>query len=146
MSMSKSVISAIAAAVALLLYAPLPVLAQQTTAKDVGQKMAATGEAIKDYTVDKKDEAVAHAKKLGSDIDAKIKELEAQASKQAGEAKAKSEQMIKDLKVKRAKVSAKLNDLSRATKASWDETKKGFADAYRDLAMAYDKVVAAFEK
>ncbi len=54
--------------------------------------------------------------------------------------------MIKDLKAKRAKVSAKLNDLSKATKASWDETKKGFADAYRDLAMSYDKAVAEFKK
>ncbi len=144
--MLKSVISAIVVAVALLFAAPLPVLAQQTTAKEVGQKMAETGDAIKDYTIDKKDEAVAHAKKLGSDIDAKIKELEAQASKQAGEARAKSEQMVKDLKAKRAKVSAKLNDLSKATKASWDETKKGFADAYRDLAMSYDKAVAKFEK
>lgn len=144
--MPRSVISAIVAAVALLLSPPLTVLAQQTTAKDVGQKMAETGEAIKDYTVDKKDEAVAHAKKLGSGIDAKIKELEAQASKQTGEAKTKSEQMIKDLKAKRAKVSAKLNDLSKATKASWDETKKGFADAYRDLAMSYDKAVAEFKK
>ncbi len=144
--MLKSVTSAMVVAVALLLFAPLPVLAQQTTAKDVRQKMADTGEAIKDYTVDKKDEAVALAKRLGSDIDAKIKELEAQASKQAGEAKARSKQMIKDLKAKRATVSAKLNKLSKATKASWDETKKGFADAYRDLAMSYDKAVAEFEK
>ena len=40
--MPKSVISAIVAAVALVLSPPLPVLAQQTTAKDVGQKMAET--------------------------------------------------------------------------------------------------------
>src|SRR5262249_13458428 len=139
MSMSRSVISGIFTAAALLVSAAPPILAQQTTSKDVGQKMAETGEAIKDYTIEKKDEAVTYAKKLGSDIDAKIKELEARASKQSGEAKAKSEQMIKDLKAKRAKVSTKLNDLSKASKASWDETKKGFADAYRDLAMAYHK-------
>lgn len=144
--MLRSVISVIVAAVALLFFCPLPAPAQQTTAKDVGQKMAETGDAIKDYTVDKKDEAVAHAKKLGSDIDAKIKDLEAQASKQAGEAKAKSEQMIKDLKAKRTKVSSKFNDLSKATKNSWDETKKGFADAYRDLATSYDRAVAAFKQ
>jgi len=143
MSMSGSVISAIFAAAALLLSPALPILAQQTTAQDVGQKMAETGEAMKDYTIDKEDEAVSYAKKLRSDIDAKIKELEARASKQSGETKAKSERTIKDLK---AKVSAKLNDLSKASKASWDETKKGFADAYRDLAMAYHKSVAEFEK
>lgn len=142
--MPKSVISAIVAAAVLLLSAPLPVHAQ-TTAKDVGQKMADTGEAIKDYTVEKKDEAVAHAKKLGSNIDAKIKELEAKASKQAGEAKVKSQEMIKDLKAKRAKVSSKFNDLSKATKASWDDTKKAFGEAYRDLATSYDKAVAEFK-
>src|SRR5688572_23455456 len=142
MSMPKSVIAAMVAAAVLLLAAPPPVPAQTTTAKDVGQKMADTGEAIKDYTVEKKDEAVAHARKLGRDIDAKIKALEAKASKETGEAKAKSKELIKDLKAKRAKVSSKLNDLSKATKASWDETKKGFAEAYRDLAVYYDKDVA----
>jgi len=142
--MPKSVVAAIVAAAILLLSAPLPVPAQ-TTAKDVGRKMAETGETIKDYTVEKKDEAVAQARKLGSDIDARIKELEARAAKQAGEAKSKSQEVIKDLKSKRAKVSAKLNDLSRATKASWEETKKGFVDAYRDLATAYDKAVGEFK-
>ncbi len=142
--MPKSVISAIVAAAVLLFSAPLPVHAQ-TTAKDVGQKMADTGEAIKDYTVEKKDEAVAHAKKLGSNIDAKIKELEAKASKQAGEAKVKSQEMIKDLKAKRAKVASKFNDLSKATKASWDDTKKAFGEAYRELATSYDKAVAEFK-
>ena len=107
--------------------------------------MADTGEAIKDYTVEKKNEAVAHAKKLGRDIDAKIKALDP-ASKQAGEAKAKSKEMIKDLKVKRAKVSAKFKDLSKATKASWDDTKKAFGDAWQDLAVSYDKAVAEIKK
>jgi Spy/CpxP family protein refolding chaperone len=143
--MPRSVISAIVAAAVLLVAAPLAVHAQ-TTAKDVGQKMADTGEAIKDYTVDKKNEAIAHAKKLGRDIDVKIKELDAHASKQTGEAKAKSKEMIKDLKAKRAKVAAKFKDLSKATKASWDATKKAFGDAWQDLAVSYDKAVAEIKK
>lgn len=142
--MSKRMIAAVVAAAVLLLSAPLPVAAQTTTT-DVGRKMAETGETIKDYAVEKKDEAVAQARKLGNDIDARIKELETRAAKQAGEAKAKSQEMIKDLKAKRATVSAKLNDLSRATKASWEDTKKGFVDAYRDLATAYDKAVGEFK-
>ena len=56
---------------------------------------------IRDYTVEKKDEAVAYAKKATADLEAKIKELEAQ---------------------------------------------EGFANAYRDLAVAYDKAVAEFKK
>ena len=117
--------------------------AQQTTAKDVGQKMAETGDAIKDYTVEKKDDAVAHAKKLGRDVDAKIKQLEADASKSSAETKAAAQEMMKELKATRAKMTQKTNDLSKAT---WDDTKKGFADAFKDVAMAYDKAVASIKK
>jgi hypothetical protein len=118
----------------------------QTTSQDVSQKASDTGQAIKDYTVEKKDEAVAHAKKITADLEAKIKALEAQASKQTGEIKAKSQAQIKTLKAKRAKAAQKVTELSRATRASWDKAKEGFADAYRDLAAAYDRAVAEFKK
>ena len=105
-----------------------------------------TAEAIKAYTVEKKNEAVAHAKKLTADLDAKIKELEAQASKRTGEAKAKAQTELKELKAKRAKASQKATELSKATKASWDRAKEGFVAAYHDLVAAYDKAAAEFKK
>jgi hypothetical protein len=120
--------------------------AAQTSAKDVGQKAGETGEAIRDYTIEKKDEAVAQAKKITADLDAKIKELKAEASRQTGEAKAKAQAQIKELEAKRATASRKASDLGRASKASWERAKEGFADAYRDLATAYDKAAAEFKK
>ena len=51
-----------------------------------------------------------------------------------------------DLKAKRAVASKKASDLGKATKASWDRAKEGFADAYRDLATAYEKAAAEFKK
>ena len=131
--------------VALLPTSSLPVLAQ-TTSKDVAEKASETGEAIKAYTVEKKNEAVAHAKKITADLDAKIKDLEAQASKQTGEVKAKAQAEIKELKTKQAKASRKATELSKATKASWDRAKEGFVAAYHDLAAAYDKAAAEFKK
>lgn len=143
--MRPRIIPAIVVTISLLATAPAPVPAQ-TTSKDVSQKASETGQAIKDYTVEKKDEAVAHAKKVTADLEAKIKDLEAQAAKQTGEIKAKSQAQIKDLKAKRTKASQKVTELSRATKASWDKAKEGFADAYRDLASAYDRAAAEFKK
>lgn len=99
--MRPPIIPAIVVTIAVLAASALPVPAQ-TTSKDVSQKASETGQAIKDYTVEKKDEAVAHAKKV--------------------------------------------TELSRATKASWEKAKEGFADAYRDLASAYDKAAAEFKK
>src|SRR6185312_16041292 len=104
--------------------------AAQTSAKDVGQKAGETGEAIRDYTIEKKDEAVAEARKITADREAKIRALA----------------QIKDLEAKRATASKKASDLGRATKASWERAKDGFADAYRDLATAYDKAAAEFKK
>jgi|HubBroStandDraft_4_1064222.scaffolds.fasta_scaffold143715_1 hypothetical protein len=133
-------------ATAILLLGPaLPVRAQ-TTAKDVSQKASETADAMRSYTLEKKDEAVAQARKLAADLDAKIRDLEAQASQQTGEAKAKSQDQLRDLKAKRAEAGRKLDDLTRASKASWERAKEGFANAYRDLAESYEKAAAEFKK
>ena len=136
---------ALVAALAFGLPGTLPAAAQ-TSAKDVGQKAGETGEAIRDYTIEKKDEAVAQAKKITADLDAKIEELKAEAARQTGEAKARAQAQIKDLEAKRKKASQKASDLGRASRASWEHAKAGFADAYRDLARAYDKAAAEFKK
>jgi hypothetical protein len=129
-----------------LLVGPVRPGGTQTTGKDVGQKAAETGEAIRDYSVEKKDEAVAHAKRLAADLDARIKELEARAAKESGEAKAKAQGQLKELRAKRAEASRKLGELGRAGRASWDRAKEGFANAYRDLATAYERAAAELKK
>src|SRR5258708_20359236 len=113
--MRSRIIPAAVVTIALLTASALSVPAQ-TTSKDVSQKASETGEAIKDYTIEKKNEAVAHAKKLTADLDAKIKELEAEASKQTGEAKAKAQAQPRDLKAKPAKPSHQPPDLAQPTK------------------------------
>ena len=132
------------AAVALLALVAPPLSAQSS--KDVSQKASETIEAIRGYSVEKKDEAVAYAKKVGADIDARIKELKAQAARQTGEAKARSQALIKDLEAKRAEAGKRATEMSRATKASWDKTKDAFAEAYREVAAAYDRAAAEIRK
>jgi hypothetical protein len=137
-------IAAMVAAVILLVVAfPVPA---QTQSKEVSQKAAETIEAIRSYTVEKKDEALAYVRKVGADVDARIKDLKAQAAKQTGEAKARSQALIKDLDAKRAEAGKKASDLSRATKASWDKAKDAFAEAYREVAAAYDRAAAEIRK
>jgi hypothetical protein len=133
-------------ATAILLLGPARPVRAQTTAKDVSQKASETADAMRSYTLEKKDEAVAQARKLAADLDAKIRDLEAQASQQTGEAKAKSQDQLRDLKAKRAEAGRKLDDLTRASKASWERAKEGFANAYRDLAESYEKAAAEFKK
>lgn len=128
---------------ALALVAP-PLSAQSS--KGVSQKASETVEEIRGYSVEKKDEAVAYAKKVGADVDARIKELKAEAARQTGEARARSHALIKDLEAKRAEAGKKATEMSRATKASWDKTKNAFAEAYREVAAAYDRAAAEIRK
>jgi len=134
-------------AIALSVLLTLPAFAlAQTTGKDVKQKAGETAEAIRDYTVERKDQAVAHARKLSNDLEVKIKELEAKASRASGETKVKAQQQIDELKQKRDQAQKKLAELKEASAASWDAAKTGFADAYRDLRQAYDKAAGEFRK
>ena len=105
-----------------------------------------TWDQVKAYTVEKKQAAVDYGKNLVRETDAKIKELEAQAAKSTGEAKAAQERNIEELKEKRAEAAAKLDEMGQASGSAWDATKRGFADAYKDLSQTYNKAVDYFKK
>jgi arylsulfatase A-like enzyme len=125
----------------------LPVAAVgQTTTQDVTKKATAAWEAMKDYTVERKNDAVAYGKKLMSDFDGKYLELEKKAASATGEAKTKSEQQLKALKDKRAQAAKKLDELGKASGQTWDKVRNDFTDAYRELSEQYDKLVAALRK
>src|SRR2546425_1060008 len=74
----------------------------QTAPKDSTQKTGDASERIKGYTVEKKNEAVAYGKKLVSDLDKKIKDLEAQIARDTSSAKADLQRQLSELKAKRA--------------------------------------------
>lgn len=101
---------------------------------------------VKTFTVEKKQAAVEYGKNLVRETDEKIKELEAQAAKSSGEAKAAQERSIKELKAKRAQTEAKLDDMGKASGNAWDATKQGFADAYKDLSQSFNRAVDQFKK
>ena len=107
---------------------------------------------IKSYSVEKKNEAVAYSKKLVNDFDVKIKDLETQISKDASAAGADAKRQGKDLKeladlkAARAKASKSADEMSKASKESWDVTQKAFHDSYKDLQKSYDAAVAKVKK
>ena len=105
-----------------------------------------TTDKMKNYSVEKKNEAVAHGKKMMSDFDAQMKQLEAQMSRDASATKADAQRQMKELKGKQAETSKKLDELGKSSASSWDATKQGFADAYKDLQKSYEKAVASFKK
>jgi DNA repair exonuclease SbcCD ATPase subunit len=128
-------------ALAAILTLPVPAITQTPA-----QKAGDAAETIKGYTIEKKNEAVAHGKKLVSDLDVKIKDLESRISRDTSSAKADLQRQLSELKAKRAQAGKKLDELGKATAESWDSVKHGFADAYKDLQTAFDKAAANLRK
>ena len=112
----------------------------------VAQTSGSTADKSSGYTYEKKNEAMAHGKKLMSDFDVKMKELEAQISRDASATKADAQRQMKELKAKRAETGKQLDELGHASAQSWDSMKTGFANAYKDLQHSYDKAAASFKK
>ena len=125
-------------------------LLQATTA--VAQTSTSTTDAIKNYSMEKKNEAAAHSKKLVSDFDTKIKDLETQISKDTSAAGADAKRQGKelkeltDLKAARAQAAKKADEMGKASAESWNGAKQAFADSYKDLQKAYDAAVAKVKK
>jgi hypothetical protein len=125
-------------------------LLQATTA--VAQTSTSTTDSIKNYSVEKKNEAAAQSKKLVTDFDVKIKELETQVSKDTSAAGADAKRQGKelkelaDLKAARAQAAKTADEMGKASKESWDGAKQAFTDSYKDLQKAYDAAVAKVKK
>ena len=113
------------------------------TGTAAAQTSSSTTDKMKGYSVEKKNEAVAYGKKMMSDFDAQVKDLEGQISRDTGAAKADAQRQLKDLKAQQAAAGKKLDELGKASQDSWDTTKQGFADAFNDMQKSFDKVKAS---
>lgn len=112
------------------------------TAKDVEKKAGEAWESFRDYTYARKNDAVAYGKKLIRQSDDQIRQLQAKASRASGDARVEYKKQVTALKAMQAEAAKNLSAMGKATEASWDAAKQGFADAYRDLYNAYEKAAA----
>jgi hypothetical protein len=117
-----------------------------SAAPATAQTSAGTSDKTKISSVEKKNEAVTYGKKLMSDFDAKLKDLEGQIARDSSAAQADAQRQLKDLKAQRVETGKKLDELGRASAQSWDSVKHGFADAFRGLQQSYDKTAASVKK
>jgi hypothetical protein len=136
--MMRAAVGGLLLACAVGLFTPEPVSAASQVREAWDQ--------VKTFSVEKKQAAVEYGKSLVHETDEKIKDLEAQAAKSSGEAKAAQDRSIKELKEKRADAATKLDEMKEASGSAWDATKQGFADAYKDLSQTFNRTVDYFKK
>ena len=138
-----------AGAVALAFAAmPLLSIANETSAKDVGKKFDEAGTAIKDYSVEQRDEAVKSAKAALDDLDAKINRLaadiDAQWDKLDASARKKAYESMDRLRRERNDAAEWLGALKHSSKEAWGDVKHGFSKSYDTLASSFAKAKEEF--
>lgn len=146
-------------ALAMLAIAPLGNAADQTsdnqakektTAKEVRKEIGDAAEAIKNYSIDKRDEAAKKAKESLDDLDSRISALELKIDKDWDKmgkaAREQARKSMKQLHEQRIKVAEWYGGLQMSTANAWEHTKKGFSEAYEDLKNAWEKAEREYQK
>lgn len=114
-----------------------------TTSGDVARQTEDWLKTIKAYLIEKKNDAMVRGKELLNESDREIDKLTQKAATASDDAKAAYHKDIERLKEKRAVAARKLDEMGNATRNSWDDAKKGFAEAYQDL---HDATIAAMKR
>ena len=153
----KRTITYWAMALAFFVLIPGPVLhaAENMQKKDgktemtqVRQEADETLQAIKDYSIDKKEQVMAKAKDALDKMDVKIDELEKRSSEQwqdmSEASREQSRQALRELRKKRNEIAEWYGGMKHSTASAWDEMKKGFIDSYHSLQQAFDKASGKF--
>jgi len=122
--------------------------ADKTTTKEVKQKVAEAAEAIKNYSVDQRDEAVKKAKVALDDLDARIDRMESQLNKKWDQmdqtTRKKARATLTALRKQRSELAEWYGGLKHSSSNAWEDVKKGFLNSYRELREAFDKAYSQF--
>jgi hypothetical protein len=120
----------------------------KTEMAQVRQEADDTLQAIKDYSIDKKDQVMVKAKDVLDKMDVKIDELEKQSSEQwqdmSEASREKSRQALRELRKKRNDIAEWYGGMKHSSASAWNDMKKGFIDSYHSLQQAFDKASEKF--
>ena len=122
--------------------------AQKTTGKDVKEKMAEAAQAIKNYSVDQRDEAVKKARAVLDDLDARIDHMQSQLNKKWDQmdqsARKKAAATLTALRKQRNEVAEWYGGLKHSSNNAWEDVKNGFLKSYQALQDAFDRAQNEF--
>lgn len=118
-------------------------LMQAASQEDVKKELGEAAVAIGEYGADQKDKAIAEGKELMRKLDKSMDDTEASVKENwhsLGEsAKHNYELSKKEFKEQRKELAGWLDKMHSSTADSWEETKKGFANAHDSLSSSWKK-------
>ena len=120
----------------------------QTTTKEVKQKVAEAAEAIKNYSVVQRDEALKKAKAVLDDLDARIDRMQSRLNEKWDQmdqvAREKATASLTALRTQRNEIAEWYGGLKHSSSKAWEDVKEGFLKSYRAMREAFDKAQSEF--
>jgi hypothetical protein len=115
----------------------------KTMAKEIQQKAAETTNAIKSYTVEKRDEAAKKVEAKLDSLDTRIEALEARIDKNWDKmdksARERARSTLTALRKQRIRVAEWYGSLKNSSTEAWEHMKNGFLDAYNSLRSSWER-------
>ncbi|MDF2177157.1 hypothetical protein P2G88_02720 [Aliiglaciecola sp. CAU 1673] len=149
MTKPLSIFAAMMIATTAQLWAP-SLMAEQSTSnlEEVRKETEELMQAIKAYSAEQKEQAIAKTAEALEKLDERIDKLDKQLAEQwqdLDESTRQERQAFLDkLKVQRAELADWLAKMKDSSSGAWGELKAGFADAYEKLAEAWEKAKEKF--
>jgi hypothetical protein len=107
-------------------------------------------DAIRDYSIERRNEAVARARESLAEADRRMDRMEAQMnerwSRMSGTARQRSREAMTDLRRRRSELAEWTGGLQHGSNEAWDEVKAGFVENFHDFADAMRKARAQFDR
>lgn len=125
----------------LALIAALAMLSPQAASAEEG-----AWQKLKSFAHDQKKEAIAEGRKVIAETNSKVSELKKDAKHSSAETRVAHKKNMQELAAKKNAAKAQLSKLQKASAQSWDSTKEGVSNAYRELHLAYEKASASARK
>ena len=107
-------------------------------------------DAIRDYSVERRDEAVARARQSTEVLDQRIEAMQSQMANGWGRmsqaTRTRSEQTMADLRKRRNQLAEWYGGMRHSSVDAWSEVKSGFVTSYHDLVEAMRKAREQFDQ
>jgi F0F1-type ATP synthase membrane subunit b/b' len=132
-----------------LLFCVVPAaFSADTTGQEIGKKLDDAGKAIKEYSAEHRDEALARAKKALAEADARIDEFENNVNKKwdsmNASARQRAQESLRTMRQRRLELAENYGELKRSSSKAWEEVKGGFVKSYDALRDAFSKAAKDF--
>lgn len=129
--------------------AAAPAATPSSSAEQPGQADRKLTETIRGYSVERRDEAIATARRATDEMDRQMERLQTQMSegwsRMSTASRERSRQAMADLRTRRNTLAEWIGGMKHGSSDAWTEVKGGFARSYEELALAVRKARSEFE-